>query len=77
MSQKLTTSAYGKAFLWLVAIAIALLVEGYLTQQFAPEPADAAQTEISAPEAVTKTAVRVERFANTLVELSRLFRTVR
>ena len=78
MAARLTDNAYGKAFLWLVAIAIAILVEGFLTQQFGTATAvPAADVEPVAERARGATSLAVDRLADGIVELARLFRTIR
>lgn len=78
MTKRLTSNVYGKAFLWLVAIAIALLVEGFLSQQFGGAAAiRAADVEQAAEAAQSATSLGVDRLADGIVELARLFRTIR
>lgn len=75
MAQKLTSSSYGKAFLWLVAIAIALLVEGYLSQQFGGASEALATPEPS--EVSASPTIQVEHFAAGLARAAQVFRTLR
>lgn len=80
MAQRLTSNTYGKAFLWLVAVAIALLVEGFLSQQStiaAGGPAPRVEVEQPAEETGANATLRVERLAGAIVEVVQLFRTLR
>ena len=80
MAQRLSNSAYGKAFLWLVAVAIALLVEGFLSRQStiaAGEPAPRVEVEQPTEELGANATLRVERLAGALIEVVQLFRTLR
>lgn len=78
MAHRLTTNTYGKAFLWLVAIAIALLVEGFLSQQFGVGLlSGGASVEVAAEGPAAEPTLQLDRVAGTIVRALELFRVIR